>query len=59
MIKQLIKHRWMEAILISSHNLNHVTEVCDRIAILDHGEIVKDIVTSESTLSDLESYFAV
>lgn len=45
--------------LISSHDLNHVTEVCDRIAILEKGFIVKDIKTSEGTLKELESYFAV
>lgn len=45
--------------LISSHDLNHVTEVCDRIVVLDHGNIVHDIQTSESTLQDLEQYFAV
>ncbi|WP_371742949.1 ABC transporter ATP-binding protein [Lentimicrobium sp. S6] len=45
--------------LISSHDLNHVTEVCDRIVVLDKGELVHDIKTSESTLKDLESYFSV
>jgi ABC-2 type transport system ATP-binding protein len=45
--------------LISSHDLNHVTEVCDRIAILEKGVIVKDLTTTESTLKELESYFAV
>ena len=45
--------------LISSHDLNHVTEVCDRIVVLDKGELVHDIQTSESTLKDLESYFSV
>ena len=45
--------------LISSHDLNHVTEVCDRIVVLDKGEIVHDIQTSKSTLKDLEAYFAV
>lgn len=45
--------------LISSHDLNHVTEVCDRIVVLDHGEVVHDIKTSESTLKDLEDYFSV
>jgi len=43
--------------LISSHNLNHVTEVCDRITILDKGMIVEDIQVDESTLEYLESYF--
>jgi len=45
--------------LISSHDLNHVTEVCDRIVVLDKGNLVKDIQTSESTLKDLEAYFTV
>jgi len=46
-------------ILISSHDLNHVTEVCDRIVVLDKGDIVKDIKTSTETLKELEGYFSV
>lgn len=46
-------------ILISSHDLNHVTEVCHRIVVLDKGNIVKDIQTSKETLKELEGYFAV
>ena len=45
--------------MISSHDLNHVTEACDRIAILEKGLIVKDLKTTESTLKELQSYFAV
>ncbi len=45
--------------LISSHDLNHVTEVCDRIVVLDKGNIVHDIKTTENTLTELEGYFAV
>ena len=45
--------------LISSHDLNHVTEVCKRIVILEKGKVVKDIQTSENTLKELEAYFAV
>lgn len=45
-------------ILISSHDLIHVTEVCERIVVLDKGRIVNDIKTSEATLKELESYFA-
>lgn len=43
---------------ISSHDLVHVTDVCERIAILDSGQIVRDIDTSEETLQELELYFA-
>lgn len=45
-------------VLISSHDLIHVTEVCERIVVLDKGDIVKDIQTSEATLSELEEYFS-
>jgi ABC-2 type transport system ATP-binding protein len=45
--------------LISSHDLNHVTEVCKRIVVLEKGKIVKDIQTDEDTLKELEAYFAV
>ncbi|HEX7069615.1 MAG TPA: ABC transporter ATP-binding protein [Rhodothermales bacterium] len=45
-------------LLISSHDLQHVTEICQRIAILDGGRIVSDQDTSEETLQELELYFA-
>ncbi|MDD4645947.1 MAG: ABC transporter ATP-binding protein [Bacteroidales bacterium] len=45
-------------LLISSHDLNHVNEVCDRIVILEHGEIKFDMQKNESTLKEMESYFA-
>lgn len=45
-------------VLISSHDLLHVTDVCERIVVLEKGQIVKDIRTSETTLKDLESFFA-
>lgn len=47
------------SMLISSHDLNHVTEVCKRIVILEKGSIVKDIERNEDTLKELENYFAV
>lgn len=46
-------------VLISSHDLGHVTEVCERIVVLDKGDVVKDIQTSEETLKELEAYFSV
>ncbi len=45
--------------LISSHDLNHVTEVCDRIVVLEKGIVVRDIETNKDTLKELERYFAV
>jgi len=43
--------------LISSHDLGHVTEFCQRIVILDHGKLVKDIRTTSETLKELEDFF--
>ena len=47
-----------KTILISSHDLTHVTEVCQRIVVLEKGKVVKDISTNAHTLAELESYFA-
>lgn len=57
-IKKLTENREI-TVLISSHDLTHVTEVCERIVVLDKGNVVKDIQTSEETLKELESYFAL
>ncbi|MBK9225189.1 MAG: ABC transporter ATP-binding protein [Flavobacterium sp.] len=46
-------------ILVSSHDLIHTVEVCERIVALNKGEIVKDIQTSKETLQELETFFAV
>ncbi|GAB5538861.1 MAG: ABC transporter ATP-binding protein [Salibacteraceae bacterium] len=44
--------------LISSHDLQHVTEVCERIVLLEKGQVINDIKTSAATLKELETYFA-
>lgn len=46
-------------ILVSSHDLVHTVEVCNRIVALHLGEVVKDIQTSPETLKELEAFFAV
>ncbi|QLE01006.1 ATP-binding cassette domain-containing protein [Galbibacter sp. BG1] len=45
-------------VLISSHDLLHVTEVCERIVVLEKGQVVKDIKTSQATLKELETFFS-
>lgn len=45
-------------IIVSSHDLMHVTDVCRRVAILENGRIVRDMNTSEGTLIDLQRYFS-
>ncbi|MEO6819961.1 MAG: ABC transporter ATP-binding protein [Ginsengibacter sp.] len=44
--------------LISSHDLTHVTDVCDRIILIEKGIVIKDFQTNENSLRELESYFA-
>jgi ABC-2 type transport system ATP-binding protein len=44
-------------VLISSHDLQDVTEVCERIVLLEKGELIRDIKTSKETLKELEEYF--
>jgi ABC-2 type transport system ATP-binding protein len=61
-LKQIIKNLTENkevTVLVSSHDLTHVTEVCERIVVLDKGAVVKDIQRSEETLKELESYFAL
>lgn len=43
---------------ISSHDLNHVTDVCNRIILVERGQVIKDFKTDENTLRELESYFS-
>jgi len=56
-IKKLASNRDV-TVLVSSHDLQHVTEVCERIVVLEKGEQVKDIMTSPETLKELENYFS-
>ena len=43
--------------LISSHDLDHVTDVCSRIVILQKGQIIRDVQKTNTTLSELEEFF--
>lgn len=54
-----LKEEKSVTMLISSHDLMHVTEVCERIVVLEKGLVVNDLLTNENTLTQLENYFAV
>ena len=57
-VKKQIENR-ITTFLISSHDLNHVTEVCERIVLLEKGLPIKDLTTDSETFTQLESYFKV
>ena len=60
-LKRLLQdlHRTRKVtMLISSHDLNHITEVCERIVVLEKGDAVQDLKTDERTLETLRSYFS-
>ena len=62
-LKDMLKSRSTQTtdttLIVSSHDLNHITEVCCRIAVIERGVIVRDIRTAPDTLRELERYFAV
>ena len=55
-VKKQIENR-ATTFLISSHDLNHITEVCERIVLLEKGLLIKDLTTDSETFAQLESYF--
>ena len=57
-VKKQIENR-TTTFLISSHDLNHVTDVCERIVLLEQGLPIKDLTTDSETFTQLESYFKV
>jgi len=60
-LKQIIKDLAQTkgvTVLVSSHDLMHVTDVCERIVVLEKGEVIKDLATSEATLKELEAHFS-
>ena len=62
-IKHLLKEYNQETgaiIIVSSHNLEHTVDVCPRIALMEHGHIIRDIDNSDySAKQELEEYFNV
>lgn len=56
-LKDLAKKQGV-TILVSSHDLMHVTDVCERIVVLEKGNVVKDLETNPTTLKELEAHFS-
>ncbi|RRJ89071.1 ABC transporter ATP-binding protein [Paenimyroides tangerinum] len=61
-LKNLLKEiadRKQITMLISSHDLQHTIEVSNRIVALEKGKIVKDLITNENTMAELEALFSI
>lgn len=62
-IKHLLKkynEEHQATVIISSHNLNHTVDVCPRIALLEHGVIIRDIINEDNSAEkELKDYFNV
>jgi len=57
-LKRLITERMdQHTFLISSHDLTHVAEVCNRIVILEKGKIVMDNPKTDETIRQMTEYF--
>ncbi|MDN3491605.1 ABC transporter ATP-binding protein [Winogradskyella bathintestinalis] len=56
-IKDLAQKKGV-TVLVSSHDLMHVTDVCERIVVLEKGNVIKDLETNPATLKELEAHFA-
>ena len=60
-IKQILKkyhEEYNATVIISSHNLNHTVDICSRIALMEHGHIIRDLQNiNNSAEQELEDYF--
>ncbi len=59
-LRKIIKEyaeEFQSTFLISSHTLDNITDVCQRIVILEKGEMVKDVQKTDTTLSELKEFF--
>ena len=61
LLKKLLvdyKNKYHASVIISSHNLQHTIDISDRVVLMEHGEIIKNIdhITPEST-KILSEYF--
>lgn len=59
-LKDLIIHEYKNrntTFLISSHDLSHVTDTCNRIVIMEKGKVINDLKGGQEALAELEAYF--
>ena len=52
------RHERGATVLVSSHDLDHVVDVCSRVLVLADGRIVRDTPSTSATLGELRAFFA-
>lgn len=60
LLKNILIHAFQyktKTIILSSHNLNHISEICTRVVLMEKGVIVKDLQNTRETMSEIDSYF--
>ncbi|MEJ7586539.1 MAG: ABC transporter ATP-binding protein [Ferruginibacter sp.] len=58
MIKKMAADKRM-CIIVSSHDINHVSEVSSRILLMEKGKIIRDIAGGETAYEEMVDYFKV
>jgi len=62
-IKRLLKEyneRTGACVIVSSHNLNHTIDICPRIALLEKGKLIKDLIADRTEITkELSDYFSI
>ncbi len=58
MIKELAADKKM-CIIVSSHDINHVSEVSSRILLMERGKIIKDMPGGDAAYDEMVEYFKV
>ncbi|TVQ16858.1 MAG: ABC transporter ATP-binding protein [Bacteroidetes bacterium] len=62
LIKNLLREKNRQTgntMLVSSHNINHLADICTRVILLEKGVIIKDIInTEERKMEEIDAYFS-
>ncbi len=60
-IKNLLREKNRQTgntMLVSSHNINHLADICTRVILLEKGVVIKDIInTEERRMEEIDTYF--
>lgn len=59
-LKQILRSHHKEktkTIVLSSHNLNHISELCSRVVLMEKGKIIKDLINKGNAMNEIEMYF--